>query len=228
LDKFGFNKTLTDLKIMHSACFKINSTAAVGVLVLLCAIADTSTAQITRMPSTSAAQMTNVIPTNVFLTDVNSLFWYRHHERLVEVKRIKDAQKLPESMPAKQDPEGHWGEITNGLQMSLRFEKQIFTNGEPIDAIALIRNVTNQPVVFFQPVRILATKDGHSLKRKDDTGVIVISTPLEATVFPQTQKRNRERLDQIYDLTQNGEYIFQAVCVRPAVASQKVSVLIKN
>ena len=195
---------------------------------LLCAIPDTSTAQITRIPSISVAQMTNVIPTNVFLTDENSLFWYRHHERLVEVKRIKDSEALPESRPAKQDPEGHWGEMTNGIQMSLRFEKQTFTNGEPIDGVVLIRNVTNQPVVCFQPARILATKDGKPLKRKDDTGVIIISMPQEITVFPQTQKKSHERLDQIYDLTQGVEYVFKAVCRHPEVASQKVKILIKD
>ena len=67
---------------------------------------------------------------------------------MVEVKRIKDAAKLPESHPAEQDPEGHWGEATNGLQISLRFEKQTFTNGEPVNAVMFMRNVTNQPVAY--------------------------------------------------------------------------------
>jgi hypothetical protein len=228
LDKFYFNKTLTDFEIMRLIDIKTNSMIAVGVLALLFTIPDPSTAQITRTPSISSAQMTNVIPTNVFLTDDSSLFWYRNHERLVDVKRIEEAENMPESRPANQDPEGHWGGTTNGLQLALRFQKQSFTNGEPIDGIVLIRNVTNQPVVYFQPERVLATKDGKALKRKDDTGVIMVFRPLEATVFPQTQKEKHERLDQIYDLTQGGEFVFQAVCEHPEVASQKVSVLIKN
>lgn len=211
---------------MRLTFFRINFAAAIGILALLCGMSATSTAQI-HMPAIPAAQMTNAIPTNIFLTDENSLFWYRHHERLVEVKRIKTAASLPESRPANQDPEGHWGEATNGLQLSLRFEKETFTNGEPIDAIVFVRNVTNQPIVYYRPALILATKDGKFMKRKDDDGMILINMPLETTVFPQTQQKNHKQLDQVYDLTQPGEYIFQAVCNHPEVASQKVSVLIK-
>src|SRR5579863_10307388 len=37
-----------------------------------------------------------------------------------------------EFLPAKDFPEGNWGEPFNGLQLSLRFAKQTYTNGEPI------------------------------------------------------------------------------------------------
>ena len=212
---------------MRSTPFN-NLALTVGIMVLLCGTPAISVAQIKRVPDASIVQMTNAIPTNIFLTDENGLFWYRHHERVVEVKRIKNAAKLPESRPAEQDTEGHWGEATNGLQISLRFEKQTFTNGEPVNAVMFVRNVTNQPVAYLQLTQILATKNGKPLdqKRAND-GEIFISTPMSATIFPQTQKKTISRLDQIYDLTQNGEYIFQAVCSHPEVASQKVSVLIK-
>jgi hypothetical protein len=201
----------------------------VGIVVLLCATPATSIAQIKRIPDNSVVQMTNAIPTNIFLTDENGLFWYRHHERLVEVNRIKDAANLPESRPAEQDPEGHWGEATNGLQISLRFEKQIFTNGEPVNAVMFVRNVTNQPVAYLQLTQILATKNGKPLNQKNaNDGEIFISTPMSAIIFPQTQKKNQKRLDQLFDLTENGEYIFQAVCSHPKVGSDKVSIVIKN
>ena len=175
---------------------------------------------------------TNTIPTNLFLTDNGSLFWYKNStgERVVHIKDIETATNSPESRPADQDPEGHWGQATNGFQISLRFEKGLFTNGESIVAITLMRNITSQPQNYFRPIQIVATKDGKPLDRKDkkEIDVIEITMPPETTVFPQTQQKNRVRLDQIYDLTQSGEYVFQAVCRHPEVASQKVSILIKN
>jgi hypothetical protein len=175
---------------------------------------------------------TNSIPPNLFLTDNGSLFWYKNStgERVVHIKDIEAATNSPESRPASQDSEGHWGRATNGFQISLRFEKELFTNGESIVAITLIRNITSQPQNYFRPVQIVATKDGKPLERKDkkEIDVIEITMPPETTVFPQTQQKNRARLDQIYDLTQSGEYVFQAVCHHPEVASQKVSIVIKN
>ncbi len=174
---------------------------------------------------------TNSIPTNLFLTDNGSLFWYKNStgERVVHIKDIETATNSPESRPADQDPEGHWGQATNGFQISLRFEKGLFTNGESIVAITLMRNITSQPQNYFRPIQIVAIKDGKRLERKDkkEIDVIEITMPPETTVFPQTQQKNHVRLDQIYDLTQSGEYVFQAVCHHPEVTSQKVSVVIK-
>jgi hypothetical protein len=216
---------------LRSTFFKTTPAFTVGVVALVCcAFFDfIAQGQITRIPDKTSVQMTNVIPANVFLTDDGFLFWYRKHgERVVDVKKINEAEKSPESRPAEQDMEGHWGEVMQGLQISLRFEKQIFTNGEHIDAIVLIRNVTNQPAVYIRSTQVLAFKDGKVLKRKDDDGIISISAPLEVNLFPQTQKKNLVRIDQIYDLTNNGEYYFQAVCRHPEVKSQKVKILIKN
>jgi hypothetical protein len=179
----------------------------------------------------SSAQTTNVIPPNLFLTDNGFLFWFGHtRERLVDINKIKEAKASKESRPADQDVEGHWGQATNGFQLSLRFEKGIFSNGEPVVAVTLMRNITNQPQNYFRPVYIVATKDGKPLKRKDnkDINVIEITISPKTTLFPQTQKREIERLDQIYDLAQSGEYLFRAECRYPEVASKQVSVLITN
>jgi|GEM_PF-3848932 len=177
-----------------------------------------------------SAQMTNSIPTNIFLTDDGKVFWYKPGKRLIDAKKIKEAQNSPESRPADQDPEGNWGLATNGFQLSLRLEKEIFTNGEPVVVVTLMRNITNQPQTYFQGIQIVASKDGKLLERKknkNEIDVKEINLFPETTLFPQTQRRNQETLNGIYDLTQNGEYIFQAVSHHPEVASEKVSVLIK-
>jgi hypothetical protein len=175
---------------------------------------------------------TNSIPPNLFLTDKGFLFWYRGSgEKVVNIKDIKQAQSSPESRPSDQDQEGHWGQMTNGFQLSLRFEKEIFTNGEQFVAVTLMRNITNQPENYFLPIQIVATKDGKVLERKKnkkEIDLIEITRFPETTVFPQTQKREQVVLNGIYDLTNNGEYYFQAVCRHPEVKSQKVKILIKN
>lgn len=175
---------------------------------------------------------TNSIPSNIFLTDNGTLFWYKHTgEKVVHIKDIEAAKNSLESQPASQDQEGHWGLATNGFQLSLRFEKETFTNGEPITAIILMRNITEQTQTYHRPPQILAFKDGKQLEKKRDGNEIEVETitrlPQE-TLFPQTQHKDRQTLNGIYDLTQSGEYVFQAVCHRPEVASQKVSILIKN
>jgi hypothetical protein len=175
------------------------------------------------------AQTTNSIPPNVFLTDNGFLFWYKPSgERLINLKKIEEAKKLPECRPAQQDAEGHWGLITNGFQLSLRFKKIMFTNGESIMATILIRNVTNQPEDYFRPTHVIANKDGMVLKIKGDTDLKEITMLPKTTVFPHTQQMYQVDLTQIYSLNESGEYVFQAECNNPKVTSEKVSVMITS
>lgn len=175
------------------------------------------------------SQTTNLIPSNLFLTDNGRIFRYRPSgERVVNIKTIQEAQKSIESRPADQDPEDHWGQSTNGFQLALRFEKAVFTNGESVVATTLMRNVTKQPQTYFKPIKFLVMKDAKTLKRKDDNGMIEINLLPMTTLFPQTQNRDRESLDQMYDLSQAGSYVVQAVSDRPIVTSQMVSIVIKN
>lgn len=63
-------------------------------------------------------------------------------------EQIKKSQGAKESRPAAQDPEGHWGEVCEGFQLSVRFEKESFHLGEPIVATVLIRNATVKKVFY--------------------------------------------------------------------------------
>ena len=53
---------------------------------------------------------------------------------------------MPKCRPAEDDPEGHWGAPSEGYQLSIRLEKETFTNGEPITASVLLRNVSDRPL----------------------------------------------------------------------------------
>ncbi len=175
------------------------------------------------------AQTTNVIPTNIFLTDDGKVFWYKSNgERVIHLSTVTQAQDSKESQLADKDPEGHWGLSTNGFQLSLRFEKNIFTNGESVVATVLMRNVSAQSESYFRPIRILAVKDGQQMRRKNDTGIINITMSPETTIYPQTQHKYRVDLAEEYDLSTNGGYIFTATCTTPAVFSQPVSIFLTN
>lgn len=175
------------------------------------------------------AQTTNFIPSNVFPTDNGFLFSYKQSgEKVVSINKIREAEHLPECHPAEDDPDGHWGLATNGFQLSLRFKKMTFTNGEPLVAIMFIRNITNNSLSYFRPSYVIARKDGNILKRKDETGLMEITALPITTIFPQTQNKYLENLDKSYDLSENGNYIFQATCAHSAVFSQPVVIVITN
>ena len=171
-------------------------------------------------------QVTNSIPTNLFLTDDNQVFWYKPGQRFVAVSKIEEARHSPESRPAAQDPEGNWGEATNGFQMSIRFANTNYSVGEPVTAVVLIRNIAQKSETYIRPVRIIAAKNGSVLKRKNDKGPFEITMPPQTSLFPQTQHRYGIEINNDYNLSESGEYTFQAECEQPEVTSKMVTVLI--
>lgn len=78
-----------------------------------------------------------------------------HHDDLMIA-----ARKTRESYPAKDFPEGNWGSVEHGFQLSLRFAKPYYTNGEPISATLLLRNVTAPNTNNFSYFPYTATCDG--------------------------------------------------------------------
>jgi hypothetical protein len=193
---------------------------------------------------------TNSFPTNLFLTDNGRLFWYKKGERLVETRVIEEAQKSQESRPAERDPEGHWGAATNGFQLSLRFEKADYTNGEPVTGIILLRNVSDKPLKYTRaavighpsPIAVSVWKDGKKANLKTDDGMFIVPSAIGVTVHPRTQHRYQLRLERFYDLSQSGTYSVQAEFdvhapqgvqafhdpARGELTSQKVTISITN
>jgi hypothetical protein len=175
------------------------------------------------------AQITNSIPKNIYLTDQGLVFWYGPGGTLVvKTEAIDKARKLPESRPAEQDVEDHWGQATNGFQLALRFQKTTFTNGEPIKATMFMRNVTDKPQTYYRPTYIIATKDDRVLENKNAGKQIIIDMLPETKLIPQTQCEDCETVNDSYDLSTPGTYIFQAVCRNPIISSEPVAILITN
>jgi hypothetical protein len=132
---------------------------------------------------------------------------------------LEAAKTNRESLPAALFTEGNWGPVGGGFQLSLRFEKQTFTNGEPINAILLMRNVTNASMWLTFDLLPVGYMDGPvGFRVFNNTGSPLSQHKYEANVWngrvrglaPGTQAKFEERLDQRFDFT-NGIYTVQAV-----------------
>lgn len=93
------------------------------------------------------------VPTNVFLTDRSlgdTMFLLDSSGRVVvPTNAVAAALKAPESRPAQDDPEGHWGPIVAGWQISLRLSTNTYTPGQPVYGTVLLRNVTDKEVEYI-------------------------------------------------------------------------------
>jgi hypothetical protein len=69
-------------------------------------------------------------------------------EEAPTAQQIEQARHAPQSRPSEQDPAGNWGPVIEGFQLSVRFAKEVFTNGEPVAALILLRNVTTKPLWY--------------------------------------------------------------------------------
>jgi hypothetical protein len=141
----------------------------------------------------------------------------RNGELRLNPKKVEEAKKSKESLPAEEFPEGNWGNAQNGFQLSVRFEKQTFTLEEPITAIILLRNVTNQTLIYnvsdvvgrCSPIGLVVIdENGKPAAFKSDE-IDVVSSHAR-NVFPKTQQKFKERLDSVYALQTNTLYMVSA------------------
>jgi len=158
-----------------------------------------------------------------FKTD-DFVHWFGTNGRLVKTEHV-DSSRLPrEEVPADQDVAGAWGFPSEGLQVSIRFEKPRFASHESIVAVVLIRNVASAAVQmsFSLPEKaefIIHDSQGQVIVRKDafrpsavKAGNLPITEghiPLE--VLPLTQRKYRAILSDMFDLALPGVYSVKTV-----------------
>ncbi len=63
---------------------------------------------------------------------------------VVQNEAIVNAFSAKECRPSTQDIQGNWGPVSDGLQMSIRFERASYPLRENIQADIILRNVTNE------------------------------------------------------------------------------------
>lgn len=143
----------------------------------------------------------------LFLTD-DRLLHLPYAEKLATARRSK------ESLPAAEFPEGNWGTVTNGFQLSLRFETNVLASGGCINAIVLLRNVTNS-VLCYQvpsvagrdgPIGFVVFRSGENIIKPLPSDEISVISSREVNLFPKTQHKYIERLDKRFDLKKPGQY----------------------
>ena len=89
-------------------------------------------------------------------------------------EQIEQAKRAKDSRPTEDDPEGNWGQISEGFQLSIRFSKDTFTNGEPVIASILLRNVSDRPITYYvsypkdDEMKLSVRRGQEQLSRKDE------------------------------------------------------------
>jgi hypothetical protein len=132
-------------------------------------------------------------------------------------EQIEAAKRAKDSRPAEDDPEGNWGTVSEGFQLSIRLEKNSFTNGEPISAYMILRNVSDKALRF--PVSYGNDPETKLTLKKGETALL---THDEALSIPRTDSFSLQPmpagiqckytldLSTIFDLKTNGTYSIQA------------------
>lgn len=59
-----------------------------------------------------------------------------------------------ECLPAELDPQGHWGEIVGGFQLSIRSATNVFIVGKPVPITVILRNTSTNVLPVIPPVSV--------------------------------------------------------------------------
>jgi hypothetical protein len=153
-------------------------------------------------------------------------------------KQVEEARQAPESRVSDEDVQGNWSSPSDGFQMSVRLGKVIFTNGEPITARILVRNISDKPLEYdFSDPRnfdfeFSASRDGLPLESKDSPHPNqLMSEKIRelasgkrhfAELPVGTQREFVFNLEKTFALTASGQYklLVQRSFVKPGFAAE--------
>jgi hypothetical protein len=139
-------------------------------------------------------------------------------------EQIAAARTAPDCREAEDDPQGHWGTPWEGAQLSIRLQKEHFTNGEPIVACVTLRNISDRVLYFDvgpypeeKDTKIVLTRGQERLLGVDDPKpgetfqerfryVRAGSSPGFVPISPGTQRQFFRDLSKMFDLSVVGSY----------------------
>ena len=143
----------------------------------------------------------------------------------LEELKMRTAGKLSgiysrETLPADQFPEANWGQLTNGIRVSVRTSdtnlnsKTNFTVGRPLHIAILLRNESENVVRYTAahwinyPFALTLTRNGTRIAPRIPSveGGAHDGSVFGRSVPPGSQHREILRLDKIYDLSLPGDY----------------------
>lgn len=132
-------------------------------------------------------------------------------QAIATAEQMKRETNSVESRPAELDPDGNWGTVVDGVQISVRLSTNVFTLGQPINATVLVRNTTTNQVLLPAPQYLsikFSVRDykGNALTRPDLEKVLQISGPPALGLPGHRQLRFSDNLQRLYGLTNSGIY----------------------
>ena len=159
----------------------------------------------------------------VWVTEVDSVYVESNGVRRLDPARVAEAQKLPECRPTELDPAGNWGQVSEGLQLSLRLAKTNYATNEPVVATLITRNVTDADLWYLlglpTTLEISVLRGGEKLARKDEPQGLtpfqqrmrqVVRNPHQRFIHPGTQRKEILQLSEMFDLSVPGDYSVSA------------------
>jgi len=145
----------------------------------------------------------------------------------VTPEQIKAARNAQDSYPAEDDRDGKWGPTWEGLQLSIRLQKESFTSGEPVVACVTLRNAGDK-VQYFEIMEPLPEKDTKIFLMRDGKRILGLDDSIPNGTFaeilrgirqgrswsepisPGTQRQFFRDLSKLFDLSAIGNYTAQA------------------
>ena len=143
--------------------------------------------------------------------------------------RLPRSRLQPRELPrdcrqAEDDPLGHWGAPWEGAQLSIRVQKEHFTNGEPVVACVTLRNVSDR-VLYFDVGPYPEERDTKIVLTRGHERILGVDDPKPGETFPQrlryirsgsapghvpispgTQRQFFRDLSKMFDLSVAGSY----------------------
>lgn len=157
---------------------------------------------------------------NIVFLPVDFKGYSSRNVEAVEVERqVAAASKLPESRSAEFDPEGHWGRVVSGFQLSLRFSTNTFTAGQTIEATVLLRNVTTNTLIVLGPhpafIEFKVVDERNNVVQPVSR-LVSVSGPVRLALPSHRQLAYQLQLNQMFNLGP-GKY---AVCAERRVDNE--------
>ena len=151
--------------------------------------------------------------TNLFGAETNVVYlpvdWSAHVGEKDIAEQIDTAKGKPECRPAEFDPQGNWGPVVSGFQISIRLATNTFRVGSMINARVILRNTETNSLTIIAPsvagIRLVAT-DEHGVLLQPNRLQLTVSGPSQATL-PGRRQRSYE-----FDLAQNFDFKSPTTC----------------
>jgi len=137
---------------------------------------------------------------------------------------VEASRNAKESRSADDDLEGNWGTVSEGFQLSVRFDKPVYAFGESITAMIVLRNVSVEDLQYHELLglgrdfkMLVVNEQGRALAdlAEHSRGKI-----RRQTLFKGTQHRFEVNLERRFDLRAPGEHVISVTRQVPEQASR--------